>query len=110
MVSALPSTRFNSVLSNFTSVTSTGRGLPACLTAKVELAVPLLMVTDAARSSYVSFGWAVTVIVTSPAPPELGATVNQLAALVASTFVPSALVSATVAVQAAGAVKFTVCV
>ena len=100
-VSDSPSVSVSSVLFNVTSVTVTvAAGFAACSTVKVLFIDPHLMVTEALRALSVSFGCAFTVMLTVPAPPELGSTVSQVATLV----------SATVALHDSVAVKVTVCV
>ena len=82
-VSEAPSFSASSVLFNSTEVTAIGSaGLAACVTVNDLVAEPLLIVTVAVRSLSVLFGCAVTVILTVPAPPELGSTVSHVEDLV----------------------------
>ena len=104
-VSLSPSESINSFLFSEIEVTAIGSegstgsaGLAACSTVNVFVVLPHLMVTVALRALSVSFGSALTVILTVPAPPELGSTVSQL----------EALVSVTVALQDSVAVKVKV--
>ena len=100
-VSESPSVNVSSVLfSEIDMTTISLAAFAACSTVKDLLVDPHLMVTVALRALSVSFGSALTVILTVPAPPELGSTVSQ----------DETLVSVTVALHDSVAVKVTVCV